>query len=477
MTVFRVSEHGPMDSGKNVGLRSGLAISGLSLLLLFSCSTKEKVPEKYRPTHSHNAYRHSLEAAGLADTALGRDWIGRSTDALDRPVDVELPMTEVFYADPAAAFAVAYRFDVKRGQKVEVEAEFQGERAGRLFIDLFRAAGPSSGPHVLVASAGEGEARLEFEPRRDASYIVRLQPELLRGGRYSVTIRRMASLGFPVAGLDIRAIQSGFGGPRDGGRRVHHGVDIFAERHTEVLSPSDAVVRYVGDGGIGGNTIWLYDAKRSLFLYFAHLQTQDVAPGTNVRAGQKIGTVGNSGNARTTPPHLHFGIYMRPEGPVDPVEFVRAVPAVPEPLSADAGLLGAWARTVTGSVSLRATNGRRSTALALMDADLPVKVLAASGGAYRVALPDGTSGYVTAAALEPAAAPLESRRALSRQTVLGSMGAANDVVGLVGSGEEVLVLGKSGENWLVQTRQGLTGWIHALPEPNANPSGSRTPDY
>jgi len=264
-----------------------------------------------------------------------------------------------------------------------------------------------------------------------------------------------------VAGLDVRAIQSGFGKPRDGGRRVHHGVDIFAERHTEVLAPSDAVVRYVGDGGIGGNTIWLYDAKRSLFLYFAHLQTQDVAHDANVRAGQKIGTVGNSGNARTTPPHLHFGIYMDPEGPVDPVEFVRKIRVVPEPLSADPGLLGGWARTVADRVSLRATNKGRSASLDLLDKDLPVRVLAASGGAYRVALPDGTSGYVSAAALETVAAPLESRLTLSPQMVLGSLGGANDVVGLVAPGEEVSVLGRSGESWLVHTRQGLTGWIPA----------------
>ncbi|NTU51604.1 MAG: M23 family metallopeptidase, partial [Candidatus Aminicenantes bacterium] len=331
-----------------------------------SCSTKEKVPDEYRPTGAHDSYRHSLEMAGLAATALGKDWSARSVDALDRPVDVEIPIEEVFYADLAAAFAVGYRFGVKKGQRIEVTAEFQGESAGRLFMDLFRAAAPSSsGPRLLVASAGGGESHLEFEPRRDASYIVRLQTELLRGGRYKITIRLTAALEFPVAGLDVRAIQSGFGKPRDGGRRVHHGVDIFAERHAVVVAPSDAFVQYVGDGGIGGNTIWLYDAKRSMYLYFAHLETQDVVTSASVKAGQKIGTVGNSGNARTTPPHLHFGIYLRPEGPVDPVEFIRRIRAVPEPLLADTGLLGAWARTTAGGVSLRATNGRRAAVLSL----------------------------------------------------------------------------------------------------------------
>ncbi len=476
MPVFNALGRGIGPPAEKENLHSRLALICISLLLFLSCSTKEKVPDEYRPTRAHDAYRHSLETAGLTATALGKDWIARSANALDRPVDVELPIEEIFYADPAAAFALGYRFGVKRGQRVEVTAEFQGESAGRLFMDLFRAAAPSSsGPRVLVASAGEGEGRLEFEPRRDASYIVRLQTELLRGGRYKVTIRLTAALGFPVAGLDVRAIQSGFGKPRDGGRRVHHGVDIFAERHTAVLAPSDSVVQYVGDGGIGGNTIWLYDAKRSMYLYFAHLETQGVVTAESVKVGQKIGTVGNSGNARTTPPHLHFGIYMRPEGPVDPVEFVRRIRAVPEPLSADTRLLGAWARTTADRVSLRATNGRRSAVLSLTEMDLPVKVLAASGGTYRVALPDGTSGYVAAAALEPAEAPLENRLADSPLAVLATKGAERDIIGFIETGQELSVLGRAGENWLVRTPQGLTGWIQSLAEPNAHTSAARGP--
>jgi murein DD-endopeptidase MepM/ murein hydrolase activator NlpD len=452
---------------------SALAFSCLALLFACSCdTTKEKVPERYRPSHAHDGYRHSLETAGLRETALGRDWIAASKSVLDKPADVELPITEVFYADPSVAFAVAYRFEVKRGQRVDVEAEFQGENGGRLFIDLFRSAGPTSAQCLLVASAAEGEARLEFEPRRDATYVVRLQPELLRGGRYGVTIRKMASLRFPVAGKDTRAIQSGFGEPRDAGRRIHHGVDIFARRHTDVLAPSDAVVRYVGDGGIGGNTIWLYDAKRSLHLYFAHLQTQDVAPYSSVTAGQKIGTVGNSGNARTTPPHLHFGIYMRPEGPVDPVEFIRRVEAAPEPLEADLGILGAWARTSLDGVTVRETNARRSAALAIMEAGFPVRVLGAAGRQYRVSLPGGVSGYVAAGGLESAATPLESLQAVLPLPVHGSPLPDLVAVDRLEPGDRFQVLGRYGDHWLVETPAGRTGWIPASSAASEAESGS-----
>ena len=49
----------------------------------------------------------------------------------------------------------------------------------------------------------------------------------------------------------------------------------------------------------------------NLRLYYAHLDTQLVAPGQIVRAGDPIGTIGNTGNAITTPPHLHFGVFLR----------------------------------------------------------------------------------------------------------------------------------------------------------------------
>jgi len=162
--------------------------------------------------------------------------------------------------------------------------------------------------------------RLEFEPRRDSYYALRLQPELLRGGKFKVLIREVPSIGFPVKGKTSRSISSFFGDPRDGGTREHHGVDIFAARHTPVLAPSYASVTRVGEGKIGGRYVWLYDSKRSMYLYFAHLETREVERGEQVKAGQLIGTVGNTGNAKSTPPHLHFGIYSN--GPIDPFHFI-----------------------------------------------------------------------------------------------------------------------------------------------------------
>jgi peptidoglycan LD-endopeptidase LytH len=101
--------------------------------------------------------------------------------------------------------------------------------------------------------------------------------------------------------------------PRSHGRR-HLGTDVFAPTGTPIVAMVDAVVTridptdaYNGDGDLGGITV-TYVAGRDEF-YNAHLDTIDAAlvEGELVTAGQVIGTVGDTGNARGGAPHLHLG--------------------------------------------------------------------------------------------------------------------------------------------------------------------------
>ncbi|MBE9518969.1 MAG: M23 family metallopeptidase [Bacteroidetes bacterium] len=299
----------------------------LAVVILPSCR-KEIVPKAFYPRSAHEAYQHSLEQANLSETALGVDWIRAGEEALEKPANISLPYEETFYWDPNSADAGGYRFFVKRGIRVEVEIAVYSSDSLLLFADLFRETGDSIIYRNHVATADEEMHRLEFEPRRDSYYALRLQPELLRGGKFKVLIRELPSIGFPVKGKNSKAIASFFGAPRDGGSREHHGVDIFAARHTPVLAPSNSSVTRVGEGDIGGRYVWLYDSKRSMYLYFAHLETREVERGDKITAGQLIGTVGNTGNARSTPPHLHFGIYRN--GPIDPFHFIAETDTVPD---------------------------------------------------------------------------------------------------------------------------------------------------
>lgn len=100
-----------------------------------------------------------------------------------------------------------------------------------------------------------------------------------------------------------------FGADRDGGARRHQGVDMFAPVGTAVLAPeSGELVLFWNE--LGGMSFGLY-ADSGTFYYGAHLDTF-VGEDRRVGAGEMVGTVGNTGNARTTPPHLHFQIH--PDG-------------------------------------------------------------------------------------------------------------------------------------------------------------------
>jgi murein DD-endopeptidase MepM/ murein hydrolase activator NlpD len=373
--------------------RSSLHIifNSLLLLLFISSCKKEIVPKAFYPRSAHEAYAHSLEQANIHLTALGREWIEAGQMALEGAVDVPLPFEEAFYWDSRSAEAVAYRFFVKRGVRVEVEIAIQASDSLLLFADLFRERGDTLIQRIHVATADEKGHRLEFEPRRDAYYALRLQPELLRGGRFRVSIREVPSIGFPVKGRNSRAIASFFGDPRDGGSRDHHGVDIFAPRHTPVLAPSNASVTRVGEGDIGGRYVWLYDSKRSMYLYFAHLETREVERGDKVLAGQLIGTVGNTGNARTTAPHLHFGIYSN--GPIDPFHFIVETDTVPDRIAGDTLLLGKMGRSAHQALMI-SSPGKVEVIKDTLDTDSMITITALTGKLCRVQLPDGSSGYI-----------------------------------------------------------------------------------
>ncbi len=141
------------------------------------------------------------------------------------------------------------------------------------------------------------------------------------------------ALVFPVSGTKSN-IGSVWGDERDGGRRTHEGIDIFATRGTPVVAISDGEITFVGNDDIGGKNITLQPDDYEWNAYYAHLDQMFVSPGEHVKKGQMIGTVGNTGNAKSTPAHLHFGIYTY-NGAVDPLPYVKTSPKLTSPVPAE----------------------------------------------------------------------------------------------------------------------------------------------
>ena len=99
-----------------------------------------------------------------------------------------------------------------------------------------------------------------------------------------------------------------WGAARSFGRK-HEGVDIFAKRGTPIKSTTSGVVIKVGHNRLGGKVVSVLAPNRVVH-YYAHLdEFADIKRHQWIEAGTVIGTVGDTGNAKGTPPHLHYGIY------------------------------------------------------------------------------------------------------------------------------------------------------------------------
>lgn len=102
-----------------------------------------------------------------------------------------------------------------------------------------------------------------------------------------------------------------FEAPRQGGRFKHEACDVFAPEGSLVLAPESGEVIATQSTPRGGLVVQVLsvDAQgRGRRYLFSHLASIDVAEGDRVEPGSMLGTVGRTGNASTTCPHLHLGI-------------------------------------------------------------------------------------------------------------------------------------------------------------------------
>ena len=183
--------------------------------------------------------------------------------------------------------------------------------------------GVPAGTLVIIGRTGAAGAP-PAQPRTPATHAV-ARTVVVAAGRASLTPGRRA---FPLA---RRTSVSDTYGARRAGVGWHHGSDLFGPRGTAVLAVADGTVFAVGWNARGGHRLWLRDAAGDTY-YYAHLDgyTAAARTGARVRAGQPLGTVGTSGDAERTPPHLHFEVHpagLAPlgyDGSVNPTPYLAA---------------------------------------------------------------------------------------------------------------------------------------------------------
>lgn len=342
----------------------------LATLPCLSCSSViHKVFEKETP---HEQYAASLDDKGLESTPEGRQWLAVSQTALQTPQAITLPYRQegVFPGDKVRALAL--EFTARQGERISFELDARASRM-LIYADLFKKEG-SSTVHLLAADTAS--TLFSFDVAETGSYILRLQPPLYSMGSYTLSMATGPSLDFPVSG-NKATIGSFWGDARDGGKRHHEGLDIFAPKGAPVVAAADGYVTGVKEGGLGGKQVWMKPDDKSIFLYYAHLDKQLVQEGQAVKKGDVLGLIGNTGNARNTPSHLHFGVYTY-QGPVDALPFVNRALKNPPPLAV---------RNLPGSIKL--TRSLKTEDGELVKANTLAIPLALNAKGYLAELPDG----------------------------------------------------------------------------------------
>jgi murein DD-endopeptidase MepM/ murein hydrolase activator NlpD len=127
---------------------------------------------------------------------------------------------------------------------------------------------------------------------------------------------------FPVVGG--ARYSDDFGGPR-AETGFHQGIDLFAANGTPLVAVHDGTLFRVGWNRLGGWRVWLDDGQGNYF-YYAHLSAYSnlAVDGATVHAGDVIGYMGDSGDAKGTPFHVHFEMHPDAGWAVPPMAYVSA---------------------------------------------------------------------------------------------------------------------------------------------------------
>ena len=311
----------------------------------------------------YESYVKSLETSGISKSSMGKKWISSGQNALLNPNEsVKFPFkSEIFFRE-IAPNAISYRLKYEEYAKLTVKITSKGKDNNGVYVDIFE----DNPNRSRVKNFYVKDTIFVYEDNNTQNLILRIQPQLLVNQYVTVEIIENPKLAFPVKNGSNKDIQSFWGVERDGGQRRHEGVDIFNKKGTPIVAVEDGKIARVETNILGGKVVW---QRLNLFgqsIYYAHLDSQAVSAGQAVKKGDIVGFMGNTGNAKYTASHLHFGIYTG-SGAIDPLLYIQKRDTIPGKLKLGEKYLG-------DVLVIKTENGQ-----------VPVNVLSVSSGAINYA--------------------------------------------------------------------------------------------
>ena len=258
-------------------------------------------------------------AANAGATTSG----GAKAGAIPATIDSSASPSRVFSASRGG---VTFRYRVRGAGPVSVQIRLY-RRSGNSLIRTWKRHPKDGGWHTIH---WDGSAHGKAQP--DGHYVFRLEVRMADGsrvgrasqgnaGRNSFTLHKFI---FPVRGS--HSYGDGFGAPRAG--HIHEGQDVLASCGTPLLAARGGTVKHNAYQSAAGNYIVITMQDTGLDAVYAHLKHPSHHPeGSRVYTGQRIGVVGQTGDA--TACHLHFELWSSPGWysgghPFDPAPYLHA---------------------------------------------------------------------------------------------------------------------------------------------------------
>jgi len=307
-------------------------INALIVLMVFlftSCQTIFNISP-------YESYVKSLETSGISKSSMGKKWISSGQNALLIPNEsVKLPFkSEIFFREITPT-AFSYRLKYEENAKLTFKITSKGKENNGIYVDIFE----NNSNKSRIKNFYVKDTVFVYENNNTQNLILRIQPQLLVNQYVTLEIIKNAKLAFPVKNGSNKDIQSHWGVAREGGLRKHEGVDIFNKKGTPILAVEDGKIARVETNHLGGKVVWQRLGMFGQSIYYAHLDSQAVSTGQTVKKGDIVGFMGNTGNAKTTPSHLHFGIYTG-SGAIDPILYILKRDTIPAKLKLSEKYLG-----------------------------------------------------------------------------------------------------------------------------------------
>ncbi len=358
------------------------------LFIFLSCNLKVKNGLFSKKTDREKYEEKVLKDSGKLNPVVNA-WLNAAEFSLNNPLNVSSDFSEKgrFYLNDSTA--TAYIINIKRGQKIITFLHKLGGNYN-VYMDLWEAGDSLQKKQPLFIKASDTATNtIEYAATKDEKLIVRFQQELAANSEYEFEIKTGPVFYFPIAPSVKSNIGSLWGVDRDAGVRKHEGIDIFAAKKSPAVAVADGIITSVSENTLGGKVVFMRPSNMNYNVYYAHLDSQLVIEGQRVVKGQTIGLVGNTGNARTTAPHLHFGIYTM-GGPIDPLLFVKPTPALKKSNAAfplKNNFVTKRSAKLLNDLSLK-------NAFDIIEKNEPVKVQAVAENYYRIVTKNNRKGFI-----------------------------------------------------------------------------------